>query len=218
MSLEEFRAAPAWRRVIERIYRHPAGFGLYYAVERWWRHKFLPSAETPGIRDAALRDVRFLLVWSLLITLGPIAYALHEHRSVVAALAWGAAAPFITWNYLMGTTAFLQHTHPRAKWTNSPKSPHQRYWQAQVTVRVEFPVWYDVLSHNIMHHPAHHLNPRVPWHNLSIFTSRLEVDIGCVKERMSLLYPFRIARTCKLYDYVNGKWLDFEGRPTTNLL
>src|SRR5438046_10571125 len=42
LSPDEFAAATVGRRLLERIYRSPAGFGFYYLVERWWADKFFP--------------------------------------------------------------------------------------------------------------------------------------------------------------------------------
>jgi omega-6 fatty acid desaturase (delta-12 desaturase) len=47
-SKEEFDALPRYRRVLERIYRSGAGWGLYYFLELWWKNSTLP----PGVRSA----------------------------------------------------------------------------------------------------------------------------------------------------------------------
>src|SRR4051812_42050037 len=38
----EYDALPQSRRALERVYRSAPGVGLYYAVEIWWQHLWLP--------------------------------------------------------------------------------------------------------------------------------------------------------------------------------
>ena len=39
----EYDVLPAWRRKLERIYRHPLGLALYYPVELWWKRLLFPT-------------------------------------------------------------------------------------------------------------------------------------------------------------------------------
>jgi len=67
--------------------------------------------------------------------------------------------------------------------------------------------------HGIMEHNAHHLNPRVP-----MFALREAQKL--LQERFPELCDYRLdrrtymdgVRRCKLYDYANHAWLDFDGR------
>jgi acyl-lipid omega-6 desaturase (Delta-12 desaturase) len=43
-SKQEFEQLPRWRQVLEHVYRHPFGPGLYYALEIWWKKLWFPSA------------------------------------------------------------------------------------------------------------------------------------------------------------------------------
>jgi len=214
LTVVEFNNLAPWLRIRERIYRSIVGFGAYYFVERWWRDKFFPRRTVPrGRQLAAWLDFALLSAWvtGFLITL-----ALLEatHGRLVSAFLWGFVLPFLVWNQLMGLTAFLNHTHPLVPWFRTREEARGSKTQAEVTVVVQFPAWYDLLSHNIMQHQAHHVNPRIPWFRLKSAQRRLSPLLGptAMVEKMGVGYLLRLTKTCRLYDYENRCWLDFTGR------
>jgi omega-6 fatty acid desaturase (delta-12 desaturase) len=219
LSPDEYARLPAWRRALERLYRSAAGFGAYYLVERWWRDKFFPRASTPEAKRApAWRDFALIAAWLALLGALLVALDAHAgHAAPVAAIVWGFVLPFLVWNALMGTTAFLQHTNPRLPWFRTMAEARAAKSQAELAVFVRYPRWYDLLSHNIMQHPPHHVNPRIPWYRLAAAQRRIDELLGAdaVTERMGLRYVLGLTRTCQLYDYDHQQWLDFAGRATT---
>jgi omega-6 fatty acid desaturase (delta-12 desaturase) len=219
LSLAEYRALPRWRRALERCYRNVAGFGVYYLVERWWKDKYFPRAATPDAKRAgAWRDFALLSSWLVALCAGLVALADATGQRVPAvAIVWGFVLPFLVWNALMGLTAYLQHTHPRLPWFRSQSEARAERGQGELATHVVYPAWYDLLSHNIMWHPAHHANPRVPWFRLQSAQRRLNQLLGerVIVERMTPAYVLRLTRACQLYDYDARLWLDFHGRPTT---
>ena len=68
-----------------------------------------------------------------------------------------------------------------------------------------------------MDHTAHHVNTRVPLHNLPACQKALEgVDPSIIVHRLRWCGLLRTLSVCRgLYDYENHRWLDFSGRPTT---
>jgi omega-6 fatty acid desaturase (delta-12 desaturase) len=221
MSHEEFRGASRWTRAAERIYRSPIGFGAYYLIERWFKHKFFATQKTPAsMRRMAMFDLILLLTWTgaLCCTLYWVGVQ-NGYRQPGMAILWGFVFPFLVWNQLMGLTAFVQHTNPRANWIGSGDAHRGRAEQIHVTVDVQFPIWYDILSHNIMIHPAHHVNPRIPWYRLRAAQRELEEIVGddIVADKMSPKFLWRLWRECQLYDYDAHRWLTFDGQPMHEL-
>ncbi|NCW21613.1 MAG: hypothetical protein EBV76_07580, partial [Gammaproteobacteria bacterium] len=51
-SKEEFDALPRYRRVLERIYRSGAGWGLYYFLELWWKKLYFATRKQIGASRA----------------------------------------------------------------------------------------------------------------------------------------------------------------------
>jgi omega-6 fatty acid desaturase (delta-12 desaturase) len=218
LSLEEFRALPLWKRARERLYRTILGFGLYYLIERWWRDKFFPRAKVSvGRKPAAWLDFALLCAWTLVFGIGVATIGVATGGGAINGIVWGFVIPFLIWNQLMGLTAFLQHTHPAVPWYKDKADARSSRSQAEVTIVVQFPQWYDLLSHNIMQHQAHHISPRIPWFRLKKAQRSLTPLIGerAVVERMTIPYVLRLTRACQLYDYDNHRWLRFSGRPST---
>ena len=219
LSADEFNALPLWRRGVERLYRSVPGFGAYYLVERWWKDKFFPRSATPAVKARiARRDFALLLVW-LAALCGALVWldASFGREGPALAIVWGFVAPFLVWNALMGMTAWLQHTSPRIPWFRTPAESRLVKTQAELATFIRYPRWYDLISHNIMHHPAHHVNARISWFRLSAAQRHLDHMLGtdAIGAPIGLKYVFGLTRQCQLYDYERHQWLDFSGRPTT---
>ena len=217
LGYEEYARLSALGKFRERLYRNPVGFGVYYLVERWWKHKFFPRYSSPRI-SAPRAWLDFCLNIAWLAALAAVVVWLDARYGAGnpwLAILFGVVLPFLVWNQLMGTTAFLQHTHPLAHWSDEDAGGRPEPNQIAYTIFVRFPRWYDYLSHNIMQHPAHHVSPRIPWFRLFDAQTRLnQLTDEMIIERVGLRYLLNLARKCQLYDYGSGEWLDFRGRPT----
>jgi len=215
-SPEEFQDMPPWRQWRERLYRSFAGFGLYYLIERWWKDKFFPRKHlSRKSRSSAWLDFVVVISWPVCFAVALYAI-LGGGDAFAPAMLWGFVVPFLVWNQLMGLTAFLQHTNPKVPWFRSLEESRGNKTQAELTVLVQYPSWYDVLSHNIMQHQAHHINARIPWYKLKAAQHKFTELLGdsVATERMSLRYVLRLTRMCQLYDYERNRWLSFAGQPT----
>ena len=160
---------------------------------------------------SAWRDFTLLLAWLTCLFAASWLDAVFGRGVPLAAILWGFLAPFLVWNALMGMTAFLQHTSPRIPWFRTLAEARLVKTQAELATFVRYPRWYDVLSHNIMHHPAHHVNARIPWFRLSSAQRRLDQILGAdgVVASIGPKYVLDLTRQCQLYDYERHHWLDF---------
>jgi omega-6 fatty acid desaturase (delta-12 desaturase) len=218
LSKAEYDALPAWRRMVERLYRSPLGLGVYYLVERWWKDKFFPTERVVG-KHQAVYWLDFALVLAYLaIFLGGLAIAGTRlpQTGPWGAVLWGFVVPFAVWNSAMGFTVYLQHTNLRVPWFDDLDQLLKLDGQHDVTVHVRFPRWYGHISHDIMEHPVHHLAPKIPLYHLKQAQDALAGLLGdrLISERFTLGGFLRTMARCKLYDYTNHRWLDFQGRPT----
>ena len=210
MAVEEFAALPKWKQWRERIYRC-GGFGPYYLVERWLKHKFYPGAAIRGaLRKRALADFAVLSVWLVAWCLGAVYAGSFGDNAWYASLAWGVIVPFAIWNCLMGLTVYLQHTHPAVPWFRSVTEA-KRHGAEELTVHVKYPLWYGILSHDIMEHPAHHIHPLIPFYRLRAAQARLNELLGkdAIVEPMTPGYVLGLLRQCRVYDYERREWVDF---------
>ena len=215
MTKAEYDLLPAWRRAVERLYRGPLGFAPYYLVERWWKDKFFPRGRH---RRSAVFWLDFVLLLAWLT--GFIALLLWAGSrfgsGAGAAVLLGFALPYAVWNALMGATTYMQHTHPRAPWFEA-MAELRGLGQEDVSVQLQVPRWYGLISHHIMDHPAHHLHPKIPLYRLAAAQRELNRLLGerAVTQRFSVAYLLSTVARCKLYDYGQHCWLDFAGRPTS---
>lgn len=200
LTLEEFNALPKWRQTVERIYRS-GGFGIYYFIERWFKHKLFPTADVKGKwRTRAWAD--FALIATFLATwIAVTAY--------LGSVLFGMVIPFLVWNFLIGMTVYLHHTNPYVKWYETREEANLHV-SPERAIHLKFPKWYGVISHNIMEHPAHHVYPTIPCYKLHKAQEHLNsLNTNVVIETMTLEYFWNVLTTCKLYDYKQQKWLGF---------
>lgn len=229
LSKEEYDRLSRSRRWLERHYRSVSGFGSYYLVEYWLKHLMFPSRRE---RQEMKRPVTFALdlalvlvfitaqIWGLYAwseALVPSESFWGPFTSFPALLATVIGLPFLIWNWGMGVAIFQHHNHPRAVWYATREEWDFFAGQIESTVHAQMPRWVDWISAFIMQHTAHHVNSRIPLYRLSGSQRYLERAYpGAV-----IVEPWRftavgsIVARCKLYDYENHRWLNFEGRPTT---
>lgn len=218
MTKREFDALPAWRRYAERFYRSGFGYGAYYLVELWWRKLFFASRnEIPTSRPEFAGDSLLVLAFGFAWIGGLVAAALLTQQSVAILLLTGFVAPFLLWNCIMGAVIYFHHTHPMLAWYEDID-----LWEAARdtgcnTVHVQFPGKLGRVLNNIMEHPAHHLDVRIPLYNLEAAHRALNEP-----SQVAQMFSFRLIRDCvshcKLYDYEARHWTDFAGRQTSPAL
>jgi len=222
-SKAEYDALPAHRQLLERIYRAPVGLGfaLYEMVERWLGVKFFPRAYmSDRTRAEAWPHFIFLAVYLTLFLALLAAAPLYSHTSSLTALILGFAVPHYVWMELVGFTVYVQHTHPRIAWFDNAADRLRIEAPEIVSSHIEFPGWLKFLVHNVYDHAVHHVQPRIPSYHLAEAQARLNALIGpvAVKEDFSIAGFADTVRRCKLYDFENHRWLDFDGHPTTDAI
>ncbi|MGN8554850.1 UNVERIFIED_CONTAM: fatty acid desaturase, partial [Microbacterium sp. SLM126] len=116
-SLDEFRALPRRRRVMERIYRNGFGAGLYYLIEIWWFKLFFPSKRQMATRRAIfLWDCTLVAAFGAL-WIGALAWlAVATGQSVLLMVGTGFVLPFLVWNTTVGFVLYVHHTHTSVAW------------------------------------------------------------------------------------------------------
>jgi omega-6 fatty acid desaturase (delta-12 desaturase) len=221
LSLAEYNRLPWWRRLLERLYRSPVGPGPGYVLDFYLNCIVLPrGAKYPPYRlafhldrllVAAFVAVQLLAGWAL-ATKTPGALAPPYLQALVAVV-----VPWLVWAWFQGFVSFIQHTHPRIAWYDKEEEWSFYHVQLRSTTHVVFPWRIERLLHNIMDHPAHHIDPTIPLYRLPGSQRLLEQSTPehSVVVRWSLREYFRTCAKCKLYDYDNHCWLNFRGEPTT---
>ena len=124
---------------------------------------------------------------------------------------------YAVWFWLIGFVTFQQHTHPDVPWYDDLDEWNFYRGQIHGTPHISFPMWLHKLLHNVMDHNAHHVDPLIPMYHLPASQRTLEHHFGTdlVISIWSLREYVRTLKVCRLYDYANHQWLDFDGKPTS---
>ncbi len=214
-SKAEYDALSPTRQWAERFYRRSSiGLGAYYLVELWWNKLIFPNRTHVGARRKVHLYDSLLVCGFALVWLSSFVMAAEvRHTSVLAALCFAVLIPFGVWNYLMGFAIYVHHTHPAVAWFDKKEEWNRSLPQIRNTVHVTFPLPFSAILHNIMEHNAHHSDVNVPLYELPEAQSKLEDELGAevIVQPFSYEAFHRCLRVCKLYDFANRRWLDFDG-------
>lgn len=217
-TLQEFQALPRWRQQLERLYRSGWAPWLYYLLDMWWKKMYFPSR-----RQMPTRRAEF--VWDgVLVSVAAVLW--------IAALGWAAQAsaqsfwlllltafvvPLLFWKAMIGFVVYVHHTHTGVAWYQDKTEWAAAQPFVSTTVHLSFRHGIGAALHHIMEHTAHHVDMSVPLYRLKQAQKRLETMLPgrIVIQQFSWRWYFDTARRCKLYDFEQQCWTDFQGRPTS---
>ena len=220
MSLAEYRAASPLRRFVERLNRGLPGQFFNYPLSIWLPKQILPVA--PEVRaqwkryfwDSVLVVVGHGAIIAAILMLGKF---WQPERSLLAIFAIAWVLPMIVWNFLASFSFYLHHAHEDGHWFDKPEE--WSFYQSCIegTTHLEIPPlkWLG-LYYNVMEHTAHHALSTIPIYHLDKAGKLLRAHYGdaVTAYEFSFRDYFRILRACKLYDYENHQWTDFDGNAT----
>ena len=212
-SLAEYEAMAPWRRALERFYRSGFGHGAYYAVELWWKTLLFPSPEQLARKGTAFRSDAWLVRGFAAVWVGGLLLAgTATDQSLPWLVVFGFLLPFALWNCIMGSVIYLHHTHPEVIWYDDIDAWEAARDGSTGTVRITFPHRLGTLLNEIMEHPAHHLDVRIPLYRLGTAQQTLSARAArTIEQPFGLDYLVDCVRRCKLYDYEARQWTGFDG-------
>ena len=228
LSKQEYDRLSRARRWLQRYYRSLWGLGSYYLIEYWLKHLMFPTKQE---RREMKQPVAFAFDLILVLvfmaaqigglyawcqTLTPSEGFWGPFTSVPALLLTGIVLPFLVWSWGMAFAIFQHHNHPRAVWYAVREEWDFFAGQVESTVHAQMPRWLEWISAFIMQHTAHHVNRRIPLYRLSESQRYLERSYTdkIIVEPWSFTAVGKTLARCKLYDYENHRWLNFQGRQT----
>ena len=218
LTLDEYRALSWHRRLLEAVYRSGWAPWLYYLVEIWWQRMLFPSRRhMPTRRTVFMADGLLVTAFAGAWIAGLIGIASATDRSAWWLVTVGFVLPFLVWNGMIGFVVYVHHTHTRVAWHED-----KRAWAAaqpfvSTTVHLTFRSPMGAALHHIMEHTAHHVDMSVPLYRLKTAQRLLEDRLRghIVVQPFSWRWYADTARRCKLYDFQQGCWTDFNGRRTS---
>jgi len=209
---EEYRAMGRVTRLRHRIEWSWIGSGLYFGRTVWWEKmwRFTPEGKR---RDVILRD-KWMVGLAAGVVIAGLAVFGYFSGGIVTAL-WLpvklVVVPFLLFIQIIGWTVYVHHVAPEIRWW--PRREWSQYkGQMESTTVLETPrlinwLWF----HNIFVHVPHHVDVRIPFHQLPRAAAAIEVAYPETvrRSRLSPWEYLHAARTCKLYDFERGTWLPY---------
>jgi len=218
LSLHEYTALSRWKRWIYRQNRSWYGLGLLYFTEMWLKWEVMPTqARAPRNAPAFIRD-RLIVAAFALAWIGVLAFAgWWREESIIGLILIGFVLPQVIWNWIIGFIVLQQHTHPWIPWYSELDRPSPSFYlmQVQATPHLVFPAPFRFIMRHVMEHTAHHADPAVPLYHLKTAQVSLEEAYheDIVRVRWSVRSFLWMLRICRLYDFSNHQWIDYDGKP-----
>jgi hypothetical protein len=167
----------------------------------------------PGVLGFQVLQVGGLLAWQ---------EYLKQRWQIPAETIGGLVAailvPFVLMNWWTGLLSFLHHTHPRVRWYAGVDDWRQARASIECTVHLIAPWPIGWLLGNSLDHTAHHVAPKVPDGKMAAVQDQLDAAFPEIIQIVHLTECRRILACCKLYDYTEHRWLDYDGKPMSDAI
>jgi omega-6 fatty acid desaturase (delta-12 desaturase) len=212
LTVDEYRTLGRLARMRHRLEWSCVGSGAYFMREVWWRKMWRFNA--PGARhDAIVRDK---------LTLGSALVVLVAGSVVFGALTGGwvdalwlptklLVVPFLLFVQIIGWTVYVHHVAPDIRWwTRRDWTQYKGQMESTTVLRIPRVVnrlWF----HNIFIHVPHHVDVRIPFHQLPNAAKAIAIAYPNTvrSSRLSMRDYLHATGACKLYDFEAGHWLPY---------
>ena len=211
-TVEDYRALTGPQRVRHRFEWSLLGSGAYYLRVVWWE-KMWRFAATGKHAPAIRRDKRLLggilaVVLVATATLGAVEGGWVDAMWMPIKL---IVVPFLLFTQIIGWTVYVHHVSPEIRWWKR-REWSQYKGQMESTTILRIPrllnrLWF----HNIFVHVPHHVDARIPFHQLPAAAAAIEQAYPdtVIDTRFAPRDYLRATRNCKLYDFDAGRWLRY---------
>ena len=200
MTLREWQAAPAWKRLQYRYYRSPVvliliGPFVLYGILRRLPLYGLKTGLLDLISHNVLLGAYLALIWWTTGWAGIGVWA----ASVYLACAFGALIPYIV------------HNFENIYWGRRPELTFAKA-ALEGSAILDWGRLFDLVTMNIGYHDLHHLNAKIPGYKLRDAHATLERQGLLHSEKIGFLQGLGCLRW-KLYDEETGKMIPFPSDP-----
>ena len=164
IGADEYKNLNNLNKFLHKIYRTPLGVFLYYVIEIWAKLLYLPISKEAGSYKNKRFISEFLFITfcfvSWLFALNFIAN--NTNQSFFVLVFFSVLIPFAVFNGITSFITYFHHNNPNVKWYRNQDEWINSVPHITATVHLRFPEWFNVASHYIMEHPAHHLTSAIP--------------------------------------------------------
>ncbi|TPW14225.1 MAG: omega-6 fatty acid desaturase (delta-12 desaturase) [Acidimicrobiaceae bacterium] len=212
LTPDDYRSLGRLARLRHRLEWSWFGAGAYFLRVVWWEKMWRFKAAGKH-RRAIVRDK---------ITLGSALAVVVGGAAVLGAFTGGwigamwmpvklLVVPFLLFVQIIGWTVYVHHVSPDIRWwTRREWSQYKGQMESTTILRVPR-VLNRLWFHNIFVHVPHHVDARIPFHQLPKAAAAIAAAYPeTVRSlRLSLRQYLRATKACKLYDFEAGCWLPY---------
>ncbi|MFN8020146.1 MAG: fatty acid desaturase [Acidimicrobiales bacterium] len=209
---DEYQAMGRLGRLRHRFEWSFLGSGAYFLRTVWWQKMWRFNA--PGKRrDAIIRDKITLGSVMLLVVAGAAVWGAFDGGWVQAI--WLPiklfVVPFLIFIHVIGWTVYVHHVDPEIKWWTRKEWTQFHGQMDSTTILKVNPVVNKLWFHNIFVHVPHHVDVRIPFHQLPAAAEAIRAAFPDTVRtaRLSLRSYVKAAKACKLYDFETSRWLPY---------
>ena len=223
LSLAQYQALSPAKRAWERFIRspNPLAWTAYAMKARVMKSETIPNRSMPpNVRREAWGYAALMISYAGGAVAGMAWWSAGDAARFADLLFFGLVLPFLAFQMNQAIVVYFQHTDPRIPWFAEGDMRHMQFGAEQLSVHIAMPRWLSSIVHHMFCHAAHHVCPSIPCYRLYDAQQRLDQLL----QGNSVVVPFRLAallevfRRCKLYDYDQHRWTDFDGNPTSQRL
>jgi omega-6 fatty acid desaturase (delta-12 desaturase) len=211
-TVDEWKSMGKFARLRHRLEWSFLGSGAYFGRTVWWQKmwRYNGNDKRRGdiIRDLSTLTAAMVVAVAITATLGAM-------TGGVATAFWLPikllVVPFLLFLQSIGWIVYVHHVAPDIRWW--PKKEWTQYkGQMESTTVIETPAIVNWLwFHNILVHVPHHVDVRIPFHQLPQAARAIEAAYPHTvrRSKISLRSYLRATKACKLYDFEAGTWLPY---------
>lgn len=217
LTPEDYAGLSKLGRLRHRLEWSCLGSGAYFLRDVWWQ-KMMRYKANEKRRGAIRSDKAFLFVGLGIATAA--AATIGGLRSGWTGAIWLPieliVVPFLLFTQIIGWTVYVHHISPELRWW--PRRQWNQFkGQMESTTIVKFPrvlnyLWF----HNIFVHVPHHVDARIPFHQLPEAARAIAAAFPDKVREQKFRVRDYLANTkvCKLYDFEAGTWLPYTAATT----
>ena len=212
LTPDEYRQLGRLGRLQHRVELSGVGAGVYYLRTVWWQKmmRFRPD----GRRRRTIRAARARLLGAVVAAVtaaGVLGWFTGGPVGVVWLPVKVFAVPFLVFVQVIGWTVYVHHVGVGIRWWQRREWNQFKGQMESTTIPTMPAVVNRLWFHNIFVNVPHHVDPRIPFHQLPAAADAIVAaypDIVRVS-RFSFREYLRTTRRCKLYDFESGCWLPY---------
>jgi omega-6 fatty acid desaturase (delta-12 desaturase) len=212
LTAEQYRGLGRLARLRHRFEWSWLGSGAYFLRVVWWGKMLRFRAGEKRRRAVTIDKVMVATVLGFAFAACAVWGAFDD--GVVGAI-WVPVkllvVPFLLFAQIIGFAVYVHHVSPEIRWWK------RREWsqfkgQMESTTVLQLPRWVNRLwFHNIFVHVPHHVDVRIPFHQLPKASAAIAAAFPETVRtaKLSVRSYLRATGQCKLYDFDRGTWLRY---------